>query len=87
MTGQPSPDTRIMPVDEDAGTPDDNGFDNTLLAVVFVTPGATVTFSGTDGTLAGTEPLMFSNATTTPEPASLSLLAIGSGSLMLRRKK
>jgi hypothetical protein len=73
-------DTRLAP-----GTPINPNFDNNLLAQIFVTPGDTVSFSGTVGTTAGTSPLSFSGPV--PEPASLGLLALGAGGLLARRRK
>lgn len=81
-TGDGSVDgTRLRIVD----TSPTDGLDETIVAEMFVTHGADVSFNGVYSTYASiTQPLSFTSAT--PEPASLGLLAAGS-LLALRRRK
>jgi len=73
---------RLRPVESADGTAD--SFNQTQLAVFFVTPGANISFSGTDGTDANSsESLSF---TAVPEPASVGLLRLVSACLLLRRR-
>lgn len=77
--------TRLRPVDTSVGANDD-GFDQTLLAKIFVTSGGNVSFSGLYNSNAGLgQPLVFSSAPV-PEPAAFALLGIGALGLLSRRR-
>jgi hypothetical protein len=65
-------------------TPADE-FEQTLLAQVYVTPGADVSFDGVFNSYVGTsQPLSF---TSVPEPAGLALVSLGVGAALLRRRR
>jgi hypothetical protein len=77
-----TPSQDLSAFDADAGTESDDGIDETLLAKMYVTKGADVSFSGAFGFSNGTTPNASFTTVAVPEPGTLAMLAAGLFGLM-----
>ncbi len=84
---------RLSTVDFDLGTTEDNGVDNTLLAIIYATPGSEFTFNGLfnlSGPLGGGLPTIVNRPitfTSVPEPVAAPIVLGAAAGLLARRRK